>query len=42
MGVAALISAPSRNGKRSAEMTRIVRPPIDARNYNNFTNMNPV
>jgi hypothetical protein len=41
MGIAALISAPSANGKRPTEMHRIVPQPIDAANYNNFTNMNP-
>jgi hypothetical protein len=40
MGIAALISAPPANGKRSCDRFRIV--PADNRtpNYNNFTNMN--
>jgi hypothetical protein len=42
MGVAGLISAPLRNGKRSGEMPRIgpnraIRRPIGNPNYDNFT-----
>jgi len=42
MGVAALISAPSANGKRPPKSTGLPQQPIDAANYNNFTNMNPL
>jgi hypothetical protein len=47
MGVAALISAPSRDGKRSGEMPAIAPETgrsgnaVDAQNYSDFTKMNP-
>jgi len=40
MGVAALISALSANGKRSGETLQIVPTGNGARNYSNFTKMN--
>jgi hypothetical protein len=42
IGVAALISAPSRNGKRPGEPRQVVRLPASSRNYSKFTNMNPI
>jgi len=42
MGIAALISAASANGKRSAECFGLSEQEIEARNYNNFTKMNPL
>jgi hypothetical protein len=41
MEVAALISTQPANGKRSAQYRRTPCPPIGAKNYNNFTEMNP-
>jgi len=42
MGVAALISASSANGKRSGEASVIARRATDIGNYSNFINMNRV
>jgi hypothetical protein len=41
-GIAALISALSANGKRSGETPQIVPAGNGARNYRNFTKMNPL
>jgi hypothetical protein len=41
LGVAALISAPPANGKRSSECAGSPAPAAAAWNYNNFTKMNP-
>jgi hypothetical protein len=42
MEVAALISTQPANGKRSGRMRGSPDPPVDGKNYSNFTNMNPI